>query len=226
MCGRYFLDTLPEFLIKRLSIRKVEPFAPRYNITPSQDVLVARAIGDAYELASLRWGLIPFWAKDEKIGNRMINARSETVSEKPAFRAAWKKRRAVVPAAGFYEWHRSGDTKQPYAIRANDHQPFAIAALWEHWDKGPEPVESVALLTMQANQQIAPIHHRMPVVIQEPDLQQWLSGSTTEAAECLSRAKTVSFDFQAISTRVNRPQNDDPSVLEPLPSDDESVNDQ
>ena len=167
----------------------------------------------------LRWGLIPFWAKDSKIGTRMINARSETVAEKPAFRAAFRQRRCLVLADGFYEWQRLERGKQPFYIRQRDEGPFAIAGLWEYWE-GPEGgIESCTLLTTQPNDLVRPLHNRMPVILHPDDYDLWLDRSVQEPALLQPLLRPYSpEDMMAypISTWINKPENDGPRCIEPL----------
>jgi putative SOS response-associated peptidase YedK len=171
-------------------------------------------------LARLRWGLIPSWAKDPAIGNRMINARAETVAEKPAFRAAFRRRRCLVVADGFYEWARGGKPRQPYFIRMHDDRPFAFAGLWESW-QGPDegPVESCTLLTTEPNELLEPIHNRMPLILGEDDYDQWLDPALQrpDALQPLLRPlPSDQMTAEKISTYVNSPANDDPRCIEPV----------
>lgn len=191
--------------------------APRYNIAPSQEVPVVRrrAGGDgaARELAMLRWGLIPFWARDERIGYKLINARAETVAEKPSFRAAFRARRCLVVADGFYEWRKLPEGgKQPYRITPSGGGLMAFAGLWERWDKGDAPVESCTIVTTTAAPGIAHIHGRMPVILPVEAHQSWLVEGGTDLL--LPYAGPLQAD--AVSTHVNRPANDDPACIAPL----------
>ena len=154
MCGRYTLKTSPRTIAEHFELPEVPELLPRFNVAPTQDVPVVRLGDEGRSLSLLRWGLIPSWADDPAIGNRLINARAETVAEKPAFRTAFKKRRCLVVADGFYEWKRENG-KTPYYFRLKDSSPFAFAGLWERWDKGEEPVESCTLLTCEANGVVA-----------------------------------------------------------------------
>jgi putative SOS response-associated peptidase YedK len=167
MCGRFALATEKHILeiLYQLEIR--EDLQLRYNIAPSQNILACRLSPQhgRRELAALKWGLVPFWAEDETIGSRMINARSETVAEKPSFRDAFKKRRLLIPVSGFYEWKKEDGAKQPFYISRKDGQPFSLAGLWERWDKGTNPLESCTILTTEPNLLLAPLHNRMPVVV-------------------------------------------------------------
>ena len=161
MCGRYNLTLSPNELQEFFDLFREPPWSPRYNIAPTQSVLAIRFDEEATprEPVLLRWGLIPSWAKDETIGSKLINARGETVAEKPSFRAAFKRRRCLIPATGFYEWQKQpGSTKQPYHITTADGRPFAFAGLWERWTKGPSPVETCTIITTAANDDLQAIH--------------------------------------------------------------------
>ena len=178
MCGRFLLHAPVEVLQRAFGFAERPNLQPRYNIAPTQTVAIVRRKDDGggRELALVRWGLIPSWAKDASIGGRLINARAETVAEKPAFRGAFRRRRALVPADGFYEWRkREGDRpKQPLLIRRRDGQPFALAGLWEHW-RGPEgEVQTCTIVTTAANVVLAPIHDRMPVILDPASYDRWL----------------------------------------------------
>lgn len=199
---------------------------PRYNAAPGQPVAVVRDGGEGRRLAMLRWGLIPSWAKDPAIGPRLINARAETVREKPSFRRAFASRRCLVPADGFYEWQRDGARKQPWLIGRQGDGLFAFAGLWERWQvregvrlpgalaeaRPGEAVETCTILTTVANAVVAPIHHRMPVIL-TPDLfGPWLGG---EAAVPLAPFPPEEMRARRVGAFVNRPQNDDPRCVAP-----------
>jgi putative SOS response-associated peptidase YedK len=153
----------------------------RYNIAPTQEVPIVRQTDGQRRLSLARWGLIPSWADDPKIGNRMINARSEEIAAKPAFRGAIKSRRCLIPADGFFEWRKEGSRKQPYYIRLRDERPFAFAGLWERWNKsdGP-PIESCTILTTTANDTLKPLHDRRPVILSPNDYGVWLDAGVTD----------------------------------------------
>jgi putative SOS response-associated peptidase YedK len=206
---------------------------PHYNIAPSQDVVVVRQVSDGpRQIGLLHWGLIPSWAKARNIGAKMINARSETVAEKPAFRVALRRRRCIVPADGFYEWARPADesgrgsrkseklARIPYLFRAANGGLLAIAGLWEEWadPETGEVTESCTLLTTEANLSVRPIHHRMPVLLEPQDHDLWLDPHETDAASVLGLLVPASPDrLEAIqvSTLVNNPRNDEPACIEP-----------
>ncbi len=165
----------------------------------------------------LRWGLIPSWAKDPSIGNKMINARAETVSEKPSFRSAFKKRRCLIVADGFYEWQKTDGGKQPFHIKMNDSSPFAFAGLWETWDKDGEAIRSCSIITTDANDLMNEIHHRMPVILHPEDYGVWIDSGFEEKEALMELLKPYPSDEMeayAVSRRVNKPSNNEPSVLE------------
>lgn len=222
MCGRFALITPGEVLAEQFQLSEVPALAPRYNIAPTQPIAAVRLAreGIARELVLLRWGLIPSWAKDPGVGSRLINARSETVAEKPSFRSAFKSRRCLVPADGFYEWQRQERGRQPFFIRMREGTPFAIAGLWEHW-QGPEGevIESCTLLTTAANEVMRPLHDRMPVILNPKDYDLWLDPDVQkrEALSPLLRPYTaeamVAYPVRPV---VNSPANDSPLCIEPL----------
>lgn len=167
MCGRFTRKENFQNLAALLGLPIPPPLAPRYNIAPSQLVACVRTNLETadYEFVELKWGLVPSWAKDPSIGHKLINARGETVAEKPSFRKAFKHQRCLVLADGFYEWKREGKTTQPYYFRFKDHRLFAFAGLWERWEKQEPAIESCSLITIGPNAVMEPIHHRMPVIL-------------------------------------------------------------
>lgn len=222
MCGRFTLRTPNRILLETFALESGPDFPIRFNIAPTQAVLAIRW-GESHqrELVAMRWGLVPSWAKDVSIGNRMINARSETVAEKPAFRAAWKRRRALILADGFYEWHQvERGKKQPYFIHRRDDQPFAFAGLWEHWSKAEPLLESCTILTTSASDLLHPIHDRSPVVLSPADYDRWLDpeySDLTSLKELLRPSvDQETFVMQPVSTRVNNPRHDRPDCIEAL----------
>src|SRR5689334_22158109 len=235
MCGRYLLRADPRLLERAFGITEFSEtprdLAPRFNVAPTQSVaivrnkpgreltIIRRADGSAErELASVRWGLIPAWAKDPSIGNKMINARAEGASDKPSFRAALKARRCVVPASGFYEWKRQGrGPKQPYLIQRKDEEPIGFAGLWERWHDrvSGEVVETCTIITCEPNELMAELHDRMPVILDPADYDRWLDPKAAGAEELLRSCPAAWLEAIPVSTRVNNPANDDESVLEP-----------
>jgi putative SOS response-associated peptidase YedK len=179
MCGRFAFYSPAEATAALFGASGSLDMEPRYNVAPTQDVAAVRdSDDDGRELVKLRWGLVPFWAKDPGIGNRMINARAETVAEKPAFRAAYRRRRCLVLADGFYEWHREGDVKIPYFISQASGEPFAFAGLWENWKsrEDDETIQSATLITTEADEYMARLHNRMPVILSPDTADRWLGG--------------------------------------------------
>lgn len=220
MCGRYMLARDAQTLAEEFGVEAPERLAPRYNIAPTQPTLIVREL-DKRRVASLvRWGLVPFWADDISIGNRMINARSETVAEKPAFRAAFRRRRCLVPADGYYEWQTRDGRKQPWFITPADGRCFALAGLWEHWQRDGNELETMSLMTCAANQTLSTIHDRMPVVIAREDYARWLALDTpaVQLQSLLKPAGDQHFVTRAVSTRVNSARHDDADCIAPLAS--------
>jgi putative SOS response-associated peptidase YedK len=221
MCGRYTL-TRPADLVEELGVEPKGELAPRYNIAPTQNLPVVRATreGGGRELAVMRWGLIPSWAKDEKIGNKLINARSETAAEKPSFRSAMKSRRCLILADGFFEWAKIEGAKQPHYIHLKDHKPFVFAGLWERWSKDPEqgPVDSYTILTTSANEAIRPLHDRMPVILDPASHDLWLDPEVGagEVKDLLKPYADEAIEYEPVSRLVNNPRNDVPQCVEPL----------
>jgi putative SOS response-associated peptidase YedK len=209
MCGRFAFYSPTEAAAALFGAAGSLDLEPRYNIAPTQYVAAVRSDSEGErELVKLRWGLVPFWAKDPSIGNRMINARAETVAEKPSYRNAYKHRRCLVLADGFYEWQRHGDSKVPYFISLASGQPFALAGLWENWtDKETgESLQTTTLITTDANPFMAQLHHRMPVILEANTATDWLAGST----ELLDDVASITPPLQAwpVDRRVNNARNE------------------
>lgn len=221
MCGRFTLRVSPEQIADLFSLDATPPVAPRYNIAPTQPVLAIREDygGNGREATFLNWGLIPFWAKDPSIGSRMINARSETAAEKPSFRAAFKYRRCIIPADGFYEWQKVAGGKQPQLIGMADGALFGLAGLWERWEQDGSAIESCTILTTEPNELLAPIHNRMPVILHPEDYDEWLDRSIQKADPLLHLMRPFPaelMDHRPVSTHVNNPRNEDPACVAPL----------
>jgi putative SOS response-associated peptidase YedK len=221
MCGRYSITTPTEALRQLMGFLDLLNLEPRYNLAPTQLAPVVRleADGKARRLVLLRWGLIPSWAKDAKIGAQCINARSDGVAEKPAFRSAVRRRRCLVPADGWYEWKAAGKTKQAYRIVLAAGGPFAFAGIWESW-RSPEgaSVESFAVITTDASPDIAPIHHRQPVVLEPDQYALWLEPGEARLEDQLALLKPSRpglLSGYAISSRVNHVKNDDADLIKP-----------
>lgn len=208
MCGRFAFYSPSEATAALFGVDGSIAVEPRYNIAPTQFIAAVREDEEQNrELVMLRWGLVPFWAKDPAIGNRMINARAETVAERPSYRAAFQHRRCLVLADGFYEWRKEGNTKTPYFISLASGKPFGLAGLWENWtDKNSgESIQSTTLITTAANDFMATLHHRMPVILQADTANEWLSGS----GDFLERSAASSPALQAwpVDRRVNNARN-------------------
>jgi putative SOS response-associated peptidase YedK len=225
MCGRFASTLIREQIYDLYGIAPSERSSvpadpkPLYNIAPTQTVPVVRLnLKGRRELAPLRWGLIPFWSKDAKIAYRTINARAETVATAPAFRAAFKRRRCLVPASGFYEWKKLDDGKQPYFIGLRDGTPIAFAGLWERWDKGEAPVETFTIITGEPNSLVAQIYDRMPVILDPDDYDVWLTAADTAIPQALLQPfPSQLMTAYPVSKRVNNAKNDDATVMEPVP---------
>lgn len=227
MCGRFTLHASPEQIAEQFGVAEPEVLADRYNIAPTQPVGIVRLDRSAKgrEWALVHWGLIPSWAKDPGMGARMINARGETLAEKPSFRAALRRRRCLVPADGFYEWKRTGSSKQPYYIRLRNHEPFAFAGLWEIWTApdGSE-VESCTVITTGPNELMADLHDRMPVILMPEDYEQWLgTGKDADSKEVEQLQHLIRpcgaerMEAYPVSTRVNSPAHEGAELITPLP---------
>ena len=218
MCGRFIRKSVLEELARYfgVSIEDAPFFAPSYNVAPQsfQPVVRLRQGAGAREIALMRWGLVPFWAKDLKIGYSTINARSEEVAGKPAFREALKRRRCLVPADGFYEWQRIDEkTKQPFAIALKSGEPCAFAGLWERWEAGEGPtLESFTILTTGPNELMQPIHNRMPVILEPGDYGRWLEAADT--AELLKPYPAEKMRAWPVGSRVGNVRNNDAGLME------------
>lgn len=222
MCGRYTLSTPTDLLSDLFELETTVIVTPRFNIAPTQEAPVIRldSSGETRKLDLLKWGLVPFWAKEPSIGNRMINARAETVSEKPAYRVSFRKRRCLILADGFYEWQATSGPKQPFFFHRGDGYPFAMAGLWDRWDKGQDSVlETFTILTTSANEVVAPVHKRMPVILEESVLDEWLDPErqdTESLSEMLLPAPPEILESFPVSTYVNNPANEGPQCVEPI----------
>ncbi len=221
MCGRFSNDAKPEQIEKEFKIGKLNPklFTPRYNIAPTQMIPVVLEQSGERVIESLRWGLIPSWSKDESIGSKMINARAETLAEKPSFRDAFKKHRCIIPASGFYEWQKqSKGAKQPFYFRMKDKDVFGFAGLYEQWlDKETgEQIETFTIITTEANKVLEPIHERMPVILKSKDYDQWLDAKekdTSELQKLLAPYPSEKMKSYAVSKSVNSPSKDSPELI-------------
>jgi putative SOS response-associated peptidase YedK len=222
MCGRFTLRVKPQAIAAEFGLASVPLLEPRYNIAPTQPVAAVRldpATG-ARRLDLLRWGLVPAWADDPSIGNRLINARAETVAERAAFRQAFLARRTIVIADEFYEWGRRGDgCKQPFLIRRRDDRPFGFAGLWEHWERQDGAVESCTVITTEANTLVQPIHSRMPVILKPEDYRFWLDPANRDRVtlgELLVPCPADELVAYPVSMLVNAAANDRAECAKPV----------
>ncbi|MGL5060740.1 MAG: SOS response-associated peptidase [Microcoleus sp.] len=222
MCGRFTLNTSGQILAEFFKLAEIPDIKPRYNISPSQSIATVTVSPEKMQrqFQFMRWGLIPSWAKDAKIGNQMINARSETVAEKPAFRSAIKHRRCLIIADGFYEWQQQGKTKQPYYFQMADSKPFAFAGLWENWESPEgENIASCTIITTAANETVKPVHDRMPVIIPDSNWEQWLDPAIDKSQQVLPLLKAydaAAMKASAVSAIVNNPKIESPECIQTI----------
>ncbi len=220
MCGRYILTITGKVLAEAFALEEVPDLPPRYNIAPTQDAPVIRETGGGRRLDILRWGLIPSWARDPAIGNRLINARAETAASKPSFRSALRRRRCLVPSDGFYEWRKTPSGKQPWLIRMRDGSPFAMAGLWETW-RTPhgDPLESFTILTTEPNELVAPLHDRMPVILPPESWSTWLDPELDDPSalsHLLGPHPPEAMTAYPVTPAVGSPSFDEPACIKPL----------
>jgi len=223
MCGRFAFFSPAEAITAAFGPVSGFEYTPRYNIAPSQDVLAL--VDDAaggLRAERYRWGLVPFWAKDPAIGQRMINARAETIAEKPSYRQSFRRRRCLIMADGFYEWHDAGKGKQPYFICREDERPFGLAAIWDEWRSadalaGEPALRSCSIITVPANPFMSDLHHRMPVLMSAGDLTDWFNrdGGNDELLGMLLRPQEVALQAWPVDRRVNNPVNDAADLIAP-----------
>ncbi len=226
MCGRFVAAASPEELARYFGARvDGEPLPPSYNVAPTTEVYSVRAVADGDDephrvLAPQRWGLVPFWAKDPRIGSKMINARSETAATNGAFRRSMASRRCLIPATAFYEWQRiaGSATKQPYAISRSDDEILVFAGLWDRWHHDDDTIESCTILTTAPNSEMAAIHNRMPVMVPPHAFDRWIDPETgsDDVADLLVPAPDGLLRLTPVSTRVNRAANNGPDLLDPV----------
>ncbi len=225
MCGRVIQSSGPlrYAIVDGMNVRdsRVHNYPPRWNAAPSQELLVIRRNHQTGEVSldPLRWGLIPYWCKDPAGGRKPINAKYETVRDLPTFRDAYRKRRCIVPVDGFFEWKaiKGQKSKQPFAIAMKDGSPFGIAGIWENWKEpaSGEWIRTFAIITTNSNELVADIHDRMPVILAPGDYARWL-GEEPDPRDLMRPSPADLMRMWPISTRVNKPENDDPSVVEPI----------
>ncbi len=219
MCGRYTLTATPEEIAQHFDLREVPALRPRFNVAPMQPVAAVRATADGRRLGLLRWGLVPSWAKDPRSGSRMINARAERAATAPAFRAAMRARRCLLPADGFYEWQGRRGARQPFHLHLAGGGLFAFAGLWERWSSpAGETLETCAVLTTEANAVVRAIHDRMPVILSPTAYARWLDPELRDPAalaDLLQPLPDEALEPRAVGLAVNDARHDDPSCLEP-----------
>ncbi|MEL7528696.1 MAG: SOS response-associated peptidase [Pseudomonadota bacterium] len=224
MCGRLALTTPPDAVRDFFSYRDQPNFPPRYNIAPTQPIATVRYEYNARRFHLVRWGLIPSWVKDPASFTLLINARAETAAEKPSFRNAMRHGRCLIPASGFYEWRRTGDSKQAFWIKPADGDIMAFAGLWETWsDPDGGDMDTGAILTIGSNRMMSGIHHRMPVILKPDQFDTWLDTANVDKKEAGTLLKPVEDDYLVaipVSNRVNKVANDDPDIQAPVVPDD------
>jgi putative SOS response-associated peptidase YedK len=222
MCGRYTLTSRPQTIATFFGLDEVPELEPRYNVAPGQQVAILRPAGGggALECTFAKWGLIPSWAKDPSIGYKTINARSEEAAQKPAYRSAFRQRRCLIPADGFYEWRKQGKVKQPFLFQTRTKEPFGMAGLWEEWESPEgEVIVSCTILTTGANSLVESVHPRMPVILRRDDYDTWLQPKKCSAehlAEMLVPYPGEDMISQEVSTWVNNARNEGPGCWEKL----------
>lgn len=221
MCGRYTVHANVKELVEAFKLKLIEAQAePRYNIAPTQDIPVVVETERGRTLKSLRWGLVPHWAQDVAIGNKMINARAETLAEKPSFRTLLKSHRCVIPASGFYEWKAEDGKKTPYYIHRQDDEPFGFAGLWTQWKQkgnGALPLQTCTIITTAANEMMQAIHQRMPVILPPDACAEWLNPDNEESeglTELLVPYAGADMEAYPVATTVNSPRNQGEALIE------------
>jgi putative SOS response-associated peptidase YedK len=221
VCGRFAFYSPREAVAQAFGVADPPEVEPRWNIAPTQFIATVRETDRPRELAMLHWGLVPSWAKEKSIGARMINARGETLTEKPSFRAAFQRRRCLVLADGWYEWQRSGPVKQPWYMHFEDGRPFGMAGLWERWrdPTSGEPLESCCIVTTAPSAAVAHVHDRMPVIVPSADYAEWLdprNADTARLARLLGPCELPGLAARPVSRRVNAARNQGPDLIEPM----------
>jgi putative SOS response-associated peptidase YedK len=209
MCGRFAFWNDKNKILDHYRLEDAPDFKTGYNITPSYNIPVVRQ-QDSRELVNCHWGFIPHWARDKKL--QPINARGDSVTKKPFFRDAFKKRRCLIPASGYYEWEKTNNHKQPYFIRVKDRELFSFAGIWDSWDSPEGALQSCAIITTDANKDTAPIHNRMPVIIAPENYDAWLN----EGSETMLQPYMGEMEFWPVSTRVNNPRHQGEELIQAL----------
>jgi putative SOS response-associated peptidase YedK len=216
MCARFTLSDPGRLAERYPGYRSRAKYPPRFNIAPTQDVLAVRA-ADGGELVTLRWGLVPSWADDPTIGQRLINARVETLAEKRAFREALVGRRCAIFADGFFEWTGAKDRRQPYRITVDGGEPFAFAGLYDRWEAGDNPLETCTIVTCPANALVEPLHDRMPAILTGAQIETWLHGTVDEALAAVVPFDPRHMEAYPVTPQMNHHAFDDPRAIAPIP---------
>ncbi len=215
MCGRFALHANPQVIALQFALASLPQVKPRYNIAPTSDVLIVRATEHAARAALARWGLVPRWAKDPAVGAKLNNARAETVAERPSFREAFRKRRCLIPASGFYEWKAEAGRKQPYYVHPAQGELFAFAGLWEAWHGPDGALETCTVVTTVANAVMQPVHDRMPVIVARRDYGRWLDcASGGDVRDLLRACDPADIAVRRVSRAVNNARNEGSSLIE------------
>jgi putative SOS response-associated peptidase YedK len=218
MCGRFAQRSDPTRLAKEFKVAEVPQVEARYNVAPTQEILAVRELADGREMSFFKWGLVPSWAKDTSMSARLINARSETIEEKPSFRDAFRKRRCIIPADGFYEWQRTEGRKQPFFFRMREESPFGLAGLWERWEgEGGQAINSCTMMTTEANEVLRPVHDRMPVILHPDGYDAWLDTDVRKLdliKEMLRPYPAEEMTSYPVSMAINSPRNQGAELME------------
>lgn len=219
MCGRFYLIEDPQTLKEHFNAQGDIRFSPRYNIAPSQNVPIIREGAAGHQIILMRWGLIPHWSKESKLKYSTINARAETVDQKPVYRTPFKRSRCLIPASGFFEWKKVESGKQPYLVRRKSGL-MAFAGLWDHWEGENEEIDSFSIIVTDANRTILPVHDRMPAILDKSNYDSWLSSETKvdDLKKLLMPWRGDDLELQTVSKYVNSPGNDDPACVEVVSS--------
>ena len=233
MCGRFVSSSPPDEIAKYFGVDEVSErlLEPNYNVAPTSDIYTVLETGGVRRLEPIHWGLVPIWAKDMKVGNRMINARAESLAEKNAYKRAFAKRRCIIPADGFYEWRKvpGQKKKQPYFIQRTDGEPFAFAGLWEVWrgpDRESDPIASCTIITGEPNEKMAEIHDRMPVMLPPSAWDTWLDGDVDDLealGKFLVPAPARLITIHPVSTEVNNVRNQGPHLMDEVDPDEQAI---
>jgi putative SOS response-associated peptidase YedK len=218
MCGRFAFATKRETLKKQFRVDNLLDDPPvSYNVAPTQQIPIIREQpGTERLISTVHWGLIPFWAKDRKMAHQTINARAETVRDKPSFRHCFRRKRCIIPASGFFEWHTLGELKQPHYISMRDKSLLGLAGLWDTWENNGEIMESCSIVTTTANSFMEPIHKRMPVILEDWDHADWLDASNENPGHLLKQFPSEKMQSWAVSSQVGNSRNNLPELIEPV----------